>query len=646
MHSSTLSLPIILRRGTMASNKTISHAENHNLRKLQETYDLCVRCSRCCKGKTDISYNLVALPHQCPRNILLARQKGNNKKWRAVAQRPKFPQPSRYEVCWHYTEGKGCKVHGQRCSYARSTEEAAVWNFLKNEWLDFTQLINMLPNGSTFPTHQENLAPSLGCLEAVKQILSNFQGTFVELCKNCFHDSPQKISSREQGTVCTGHSWSPILVFRQDGEQKRVIYDEIRPLPKHNIRQWNYCKYVKKGEPCWHGAHRCWFAHSCIEKTVWESESKGILDRSRLLHASQRRQSQSSGASSRTVSQERERQHYCQVCKSQFPSNEEFLNHCFTVKHRKLIYEDTSSTWQYRDPPWTTKVFKLCERQATCEYGDNCMDAHSIEELKEWQDRRKAARKKTRAAGKQGLLSYQDSLLEEYRHSKNKDKIMAATLPEVSVSCDSDLIISVRQEHIPHRWKFTVTSKVALDVVALMRQDVGATFVLGEDSREERSYSSAIWFETQDASNTQKVYEVIVSFTSDHKGFYEQWLVFDFDMRPVLLQKLKVIVGEQLSQRVQDTESTQQTIDSFSNTLETQHAQYTEQIWQEGTVEIVPYCERTAAQQELLNRYRHPETHLSTETTGPGPITHQNYKEKMHSFLYQEEMEQHNLVRR
>ncbi|XP_036427088.1 helicase with zinc finger domain 2 [Colossoma macropomum] len=630
----------------MASNKTISHAGNYNLHKLQETYDLYVGCSRCCKGKTDISYNLVALAHQCPRNILLARQKGNNKEWRPVVQRPTFPNPSRYEVCWYFAEGKGCTVHGQRCSYARSTEEAAVWNVLKNERLDFTQLINMLPNGSTFPSHQENLAPSSGCLEAVQEILSSFQGTFVELCKNCFHDSPRKISTREQGTLCTGHSWSPILVFRQNGQQKRVVYDQIRPLPKRNVRQWNYCKYVKKGEPCWHGAHRCWFAHSDIEMTVWMSESKGILDRSRLLHASQRRQSQSSGASSRAVSQERERQHYCEVCKSQFPSNEEFLNHCFTVKHRKLIYEDTSPTWLYRDPPWTSKVFKLCERRATCEYGDSCMDAHSIEELQEWRYRHKAARKKTRAAGAQGLLSYQDSLLEEYRHSKNKEMIMVETLPEVSVSCDSDLIISVRQQHIPHRWKFTVTSKIALDVVALMRQDVGATFVLGKDSREERSYSNGFWFETQDTSNTQKVYEVIVSFTSDHKGFYEQWLVFDFDMRPVLLQRLKVIVGEQLPQTVQDTESTQQTTDSSSSTLETRHAQYAEQIWQEGTVEIVPYWERMEAQQELLNMYRQKERHLSTETTGSGSITHQNYKQKMHSFLYQEEMEQDNLVRR
>ena len=51
---------------------------------------------------------------------------------------------------------------------------------------------------------------------------------------------------------------------------------------------------------------------------------------------------------------------------------------------------------------------------------------------------------------------------------------------------------------------FYVHFQVALDVVALMRQDVGATFVLGEDSREDRSYSNGIWFEIQDSSNTQK----------------------------------------------------------------------------------------------------------------------------------------------
>ncbi|KAI4884900.1 hypothetical protein NFI96_031685, partial [Prochilodus magdalenae] len=630
----------------MASKKNKPPSANHNLRKLQETYDLCVRCSRCCKGKTNISYDLVALAHQCPRNILLARQKGNKSKWRPVTQRPKFPRPSWYKVCQYLTDGKGCTLHGDRCAYARSTEEAAVWNFMMKAQLEFTQLIKLLPNGSTFPTHQENQAPAPGCVEVVQEILSKFQGTFVELCKNCFHDSPRKITLREQGTPCTGHSWSPILVFCQKGDKKRVVYDEIRPLPKRNIQRWRYCRYVENGEPCWHGAHRCWFAHSHIEMAVWKLESKGSLDRSHLLHASQRRQSQSSGASSRSASRERERQHYCHVCKCQFPSNEEFMNHCFSVKHKKLIFGDSSYTWKFREPPLEGKVFKLCERSTTCEYGDSCMDAHSVEELQEWRCRHKAVRKKARAAEEQGLLSYQDSLLEEYRRSSNKEAIIEETLPDVSVSCDSDLNIFVRQKDISHRWKFTVKSKVALYVVALMRQDVGATFSLGKDIHDERSYSNGVWFDTHDGTNTQKVYEITVSFTSDHPGFYEQWLVLDFDMRPVLLQKLKVTVGEQPPERVQDNDRYQQSIDSAYSATETESVRYTEQVWQEGTVEMVPYFEMTEAERQLLNRYRQTNRQLSTETTEPGSITRQNYKKKMHHFLYQEEMEQEKLIRR
>lgn len=66
----------------------------------------------------------------------------------------------------------------------------------------------------------------------------------------------------------------------------------------------------------------------------------------------------------------------------------------------------------------------FCNRMATCEYGDSCMDAHSMEEFQEWHHRHKCTRKKTRAAKEQGLLSYQDSLLEEYRHSKDKEMIV------------------------------------------------------------------------------------------------------------------------------------------------------------------------------------------------------------------------------
>lgn len=143
------------------------------------------------------------------------------------------------------------------------------------------------------------------------------------------------------------------------------------------------------------------------------------------------------------------------------------------------------------------------------------------------------------------------------------------------------------------------------------------------------------------------MYEIVVSFTSDRPGFYEQWLVFDFDMRPVLLQKLNVNVGEQLlQQRDPDIERTQHSTDSTSSPLKANTAADSEQLWQEGNVKIVQYYQWTEEELELLKTYRWAKRHLNLETTGTGSITHQNYKEKMHRFLYQEEMEEDRLVRR
>lgn len=53
------------------------------------------------------------------------------------------------------------------------------------------------------------------------------------------------------------------------------------------------------------------------------------------------------------------------------------------------------------------------------------MEAHSEEELQEWRSRARAARKKAGVAEDQGLLSYQDRLLEEYRTSTSPEHIVS-----------------------------------------------------------------------------------------------------------------------------------------------------------------------------------------------------------------------------
>lgn len=190
-------------------------AGNHQKLQALQAFNLCVRCRKCCRKLGDISYSLNQIIHNCSDDVLLVRRKGQSSVWRPVGPLPKFPIPLKYVVCWFYTEERGCTEHGSRCSFARSREEASVWNVMKDEDLTIPQL--------------------------VKEI------------------------KRKQRT--------------------------LQPKPR------------EKGGPS-----------------------------------------------------------DCPLCQDRFPSHEDFMNHCFSVKHRRLIFEDTSLQWKYRNPPLTNKDLKLCER--------------------------------------------------------------------------------------------------------------------------------------------------------------------------------------------------------------------------------------------------------------------------------------------
>ncbi|XP_065128594.1 3'-5' exoribonuclease HELZ2 isoform X1 [Paramisgurnus dabryanus] len=314
---------------------------------------------------------------------------------------------------------------------------------------------------------------------------------------------------------------------------------------------------------------------------------------------------------------------FCKLCKQRFSTEEDFMNHCFTAEHRRLIFEDASSQWKHRDPPQTYKDLKLCERSLTCEYGGNCTKAHSKEELKEWKKRIKDVRKRAQNASDQGLLSYQDDLLEEYRHSKDKEKIVSDTIdiPDVSVTCDSELdCVYVRDAGIPNTWNFTITSKEPLEVVALLRRNIGAKFTLNKDHHTEQTYSTGDWFLTELITDL-KVYEVPVSFTSDRLGMYEQWIVFDFNMRPVLMKKLKIRVGKDMESCGEETPD-----------LTPEPKCHGVKPWSEENIEIIHFLQREEAEKELLNKYKLIVKHHMNRS-----ITLENYKDSMHSFLYQEE---------
>ena len=166
--------------------------------------------------------------------------------------------------------------------------------------------------------------------------------------------------------------------------------------------------------------------------------------------------------------------------------------------------------------------------------------------------------------------------------------------------------------------------------VSLLKQEPGASFSLDENSPEPCTYSTG-----ESVCNSDMTYDITVSFKSNNPGLYEQWLVFDFDTRPVLLQKLKVNVGKATSiQLVVPPE------DDINPSVIPER-------WRQGNRDIIPYMEKTKAQEKLLTEYE-PQICTPYEPLDDRnmPINHQNYKERMHSFLYTEEQAEDQVVSR
>lgn len=376
------------------------------------------------------------------------------------------------------------------------------------------------------------------------------------------------------------------------------------------------CWYYTKERGCTRHGNNCPFASSLEEADLWNVMKDEKLTIPQIVNVIKQNQ-----RTPQITFQEKRGPHDCTLCQVHFPTDEDFMNHCFTVKHRRRIFEDGNKTWKHREPPPTHKDLKLCERSLICEYGDNCTKAHSQEELQEWQTRVRAVRNKARDAANQGLLSYQDNLLDEYRHSKDKKMIMTDTIPDVFITCDPDLdAVYVRKRGIQCTWNFTIISKEPLEVIALLRREQGAKFSLSKNPDEERSYSTSAWFEKR---TDQTEHEIPVSFRSDQPGLYEQWVVFDFNTRPVLRQKLKVRVGEDDCQAAPAPEAL----------LENPEAACNLEPWNEESMTIIPFVETEKAQRDLLNRYQL----IMMNQQMNGLINRENYKWSMHNFLYQEE---------
>lgn len=310
---------------------------------LLASLDLKVVCDLCSVKHKEITYTVKSVTHKCKGDLLLAKAKASDK-WRPVSERPAYGNCGRnvfYQVCHFYDEGSGCKEHRQGCTYARSYEEATVWNYVRGSKIDRNELIRLVIESQPVCTPET----------AAKSILQQFSGEFIEFCKTCFLARPPKLTTKKWNSTCAAdeaHEWDPVLVHHLSENSQKHIYSQVRPLPAE--RQFKICSHVREGKPCWHGANHCSSAQSQVEMAVWKAEHSGFTVRPHLLQLSQQ-------------TEPRQVTMHCKVCLLDLSSPESFYKHCSSLEHARLLAEDTTTRWEGRQPPHNRRdELWLCRR--------------------------------------------------------------------------------------------------------------------------------------------------------------------------------------------------------------------------------------------------------------------------------------------
>ncbi|KAM6054161.1 3'-5' exoribonuclease HELZ2 [Chlamydotis macqueenii] len=593
---------------------------------LQQQLELRLVCSKCSVKENEITYHLREVEHKCMYEILLARCRSRRSSaWRKVFRRPGFPNPARYAVCRYYVVGLGCRKHKSQCTFAWSPEEAMVWNFEREQQLERSRLkaavLRAQLGGHSTATNAPHPAASVA-----GEIASEFGGQFQEICKRCFFGCPQRISAGGQGRLCEYHrAWDPLLVHVVSDGRRKQQYSAVRPCPEF-MPTLSYCRFVSRGQACKHGPQRCQYAHSDVEMAVWEAEREDGLVRSDLLPAAG-----TCGASNEPAAPA-PAHFYCRVCLVTFSSQESFESHCSSVEHVQMLSADTSIQWVHRAPPLGLTKFSLCGRAEGCEMGNGCTKAHSTEELQEWIQRVKVAARKKKQAMKEGLLSYQDRLIAEYRTCSNEVLIMAEHVEGVRVVCEQPLHVQSEDRRLKYRWNFRVHSQMTLQHVTLLKREPGANFYLsGNGLSPGLQYIRGERVATLASSPPVALVEVCMECCT--LGIFEQWVVFDFGRRPVLMQKIKVKVGRwEAPQHVPGSRESSRPVNFVR--------------WDRGNRFIVPSVPRTGEDVDLLAKYKPPALALDYHREGgvAVPITRLNYRERMHSFLFHEEEAEQALI--
>ncbi|CAH1274496.1 HELZ2 [Branchiostoma lanceolatum] len=528
-----------------------------------------------------------------------------------------------------------CTFGGGRCGRAHSQVEMDVWMLERKYGTSQRQLVTG-SSGTTGSSPMGNVPAQWRHVECP------FRLQFV--CKQCWLSGwgVRVMSTNEKTCERNKHEWSETnkMCFSSDSKK------EIRRPPVMPKSPFQMCWHVERGNACPVGK-TCTFAHSQEERKIWRfQQEEKIRDLEVLVHISQLQhgrpstpRTSSSQASPRTsdfpLLTPRTSQYYCNLCHRTCNGRVTFDQHCSSDGHQARLRSDESDNWQYRRPPWIgqQEEYRLCRSHAVgvCPYDgvedrhNICPDAHSLEELDEWKERRQHRWLNMEMARKQNLFSYMDKLIEEYEKTTDGPSVIADSLKGVSITCTQDESFLLKNKGAKCTWTFTVISKEPLEHVALLFNQHRTHFSLhGTELERNCQVAEGKQFSINPSDNT---YHVEVQGTSQMFGVFHQWVVFDFGKRPVVNRRVVLYVGSVGSDAAVQVKPDPPDFER----------------WHSGNRSIVKFAEGPGPEDEaLLAKYKEPteekEEVLARLSQRKKELDETVYKTRMHDFLYLEEL--------
>ncbi|CAH0546095.1 unnamed protein product [Brassicogethes aeneus] len=343
----------------------------------------------------------------------------------------------------------------------------------------------------------------------------------------------------------------------------------------------------------------------------------------------------------------------CIYCNVLFNDKAELRAHCQTETHETLVMSDEGRDWRWRPPPrgFKSDNYALCHnwRDAqSCRYGGQCVEAHGVDELKEWKQRFKYREMKLlRAKEKEMFGSYTEEFLERLIKSVNPGSIMKETIEEVEFSSTTPLTSTVLSKNSQHEWTLFINTKRPLKAVALLQDTYrnhfhlsGITIKTAEiDIKNDQEWISPLQMTEEYKFSID--YKVRVVFKTDIFGTFRQSIVFDFYTEPVLVKHLCVDV-------VPDSE-----IDKI-NEIRREITVSMSERWTPENCDIFRFNSKIIEsgsseewEEGLKAVYPVPETGkftLSACTVSEKKFTKNNYRNRMHELLFVEEMARYDLL--